>query len=1029
MGEVATLTLLKGYKDSLCIGLGGTGREILMQIRRLIIESYGSLQGLPIVGFLHIDTDGNTQRSTGSSTGDNYQGQRIAFDPCEQVHTAVSETTVRELRENARLPIDDGNPDKVVLEWFPKSLIQNTSAIRDGAGAVRPVGRLALFKNINNIERSLRDISQKVLATDSTQLIRERGLQVSQGLNIFVVGSLCGGTGSGMFIDIGYIIRKLFLYQGVEPDVHGYFVISPRLYGDNQTVRANAYAALVELDYYSKIGTVFKCQYDPDQSPIEEAENPYEFVYLLSDSTAKSKFVLPADTGRDQLFHLMAQKISLFFTSPDTARASVSSRDNLRKVIERAYYDKHPRPNFQRYMTMGLSRIYFPKEKLSVKVTLDCKKKIIDFWRNGTGQHPKPEVLLEEFYKDLKLNTDNDIIKSELMLIPVHGNLGFDKNQSQWRKNQENTVESSDSSEVRDLCARLSIDISQRLEKIDRGGTEQETGVLVNALIRGTERVKEKLKSKIDSFLVNLLKPSNEYFSLAIANSWLIALREDIGKRRLTYNKNAITGNFKINTVEILAKSIASIESSIWPFGKGRKIKNGCLRPIAEADKEVRAKYEDELFKQADEIAKYLMDSIQNILDNLVKADNILKYLDREYLERKEVLAVSPSREIGYALDGEKNVKKVSEEIIPTDDLSRRQQLSLISQKVLERLNATNFTFLLEKKGQDKDLIRESLDDILDGQVASVANEKLGSAIQQFMDLDTPNKLEAIIQDLLDKAAPLLPLNQDDGRYDNSDDKLTKHVAFHDPGDDPSVDSFRKILEKAGFASTSTKLPGGEKHQVIFMSEYCGFPLRLINDLLSQDMRSSYKRLTEKDRTRMHIDKRIEYYSDIIPPDVILLEKVKPLFFKSLALEINFIENKDEEVQIVFQNDYGETIRKTLSKDWGICLDIITSIPKVEELMAHLEGNLNRKIANLTLEEWDTKYRGLIYNRMIKMKSWSQDKDINYPYVKEVVGGGDDDAFQQRPSSILGHLYNNLDMRFRQNIPTGQSPHLPGSSD
>ena len=42
---------------TLCIGLGGTGRDVLMQIRRLIIDRYGRLDALPVVSFVHIDAD------------------------------------------------------------------------------------------------------------------------------------------------------------------------------------------------------------------------------------------------------------------------------------------------------------------------------------------------------------------------------------------------------------------------------------------------------------------------------------------------------------------------------------------------------------------------------------------------------------------------------------------------------------------------------------------------------------------------------------------------------------------------------------------------------------------------------------------------------------------------------------------------------------------------------------------------------------------------------------------------------------
>ena len=39
---------------TICIGLGGTGRDVLMRIRRLIVDHYGDFKQLPVVSFVHI---------------------------------------------------------------------------------------------------------------------------------------------------------------------------------------------------------------------------------------------------------------------------------------------------------------------------------------------------------------------------------------------------------------------------------------------------------------------------------------------------------------------------------------------------------------------------------------------------------------------------------------------------------------------------------------------------------------------------------------------------------------------------------------------------------------------------------------------------------------------------------------------------------------------------------------------------------------------------------------------------------------
>ncbi|MFM6402283.1 MAG: tubulin-like doman-containing protein, partial [Planktothrix sp.] len=70
---------LQGVQRTICIGLGGTGRDVLMRIRRLIVEKYGDLTELPIVSFVHIDTDKTATQSASLKTGNTYRGVDLSF--------------------------------------------------------------------------------------------------------------------------------------------------------------------------------------------------------------------------------------------------------------------------------------------------------------------------------------------------------------------------------------------------------------------------------------------------------------------------------------------------------------------------------------------------------------------------------------------------------------------------------------------------------------------------------------------------------------------------------------------------------------------------------------------------------------------------------------------------------------------------------------------------------------------------------------------------------------------------------------
>lgn len=76
-----------GMTPTVVIGLGGTGKEILIKIRRMIVESYGSLDSLPIVSFLHVDTEQNAKVSEPQVV----LKQDISLRPSEQVWAKVED--------------------------------------------------------------------------------------------------------------------------------------------------------------------------------------------------------------------------------------------------------------------------------------------------------------------------------------------------------------------------------------------------------------------------------------------------------------------------------------------------------------------------------------------------------------------------------------------------------------------------------------------------------------------------------------------------------------------------------------------------------------------------------------------------------------------------------------------------------------------------------------------------------------------------------------------------------------------------
>ncbi|MHC5725515.1 MAG: tubulin-like doman-containing protein, partial [Nostoc sp.] len=239
-----------GMTPTVVIGLGGTGKEILIKIRRMIVESYGSLDALPIVSFLHIDTEQNAKVSEPQTV----LKQNISLRPSEQVWAKV---------ENAKAMLNQLSSYDYLAEWFPSQL-RGTDSILAGAGQIRSLGKFAFSVNYQIIKNSFNNALARIVGHEKF-LLDKLGLQLDKGVNIFIVCSLSGGTGSGMVLDLAYNLRD-WVPPSAMPQTSAYLVLPGAFSGLGDRVIANAYAALMELNHYSRNDTRFECQYSSNAS-------------------------------------------------------------------------------------------------------------------------------------------------------------------------------------------------------------------------------------------------------------------------------------------------------------------------------------------------------------------------------------------------------------------------------------------------------------------------------------------------------------------------------------------------------------------------------------------------------------------------------------------------------------------------------------------------------------------------------------------------------------------------------------------
>lgn len=253
----------------LLIGLGGTGAKSLIRIKKMIGDRIGSNKP-DNLEYLSIDTDERINKML-------YNG--VTFSSANSEICIIKDTELLTSYMNREISFGSH-----INEWLSNDI--DVQHITDGAGCVRQIGRLLLFREISKIENIIRNKIAK---------ITKGNMNNSKYVYVFIVTGISGGTGSGTFIDIPFIVRHIiedmlyrckvfgFLFL---PDVNLQHTSDP---ATATNLKRNGFAALKELDYVMNLG-----KGGNDESyvqnygnfKINEPRKPYDMCYLISSINA-----------------------------------------------------------------------------------------------------------------------------------------------------------------------------------------------------------------------------------------------------------------------------------------------------------------------------------------------------------------------------------------------------------------------------------------------------------------------------------------------------------------------------------------------------------------------------------------------------------------------------------------------------------------------------------------------------------------------------------------------------------------------
>ena len=405
-------------KPTLFVGLGTTGTDILKTLRELMSEEYENA-GLPIFRYISIETQEK-------ETGDN-SSKFKDYEQIEVVNATIDETTKIREQLDPNQPIAIYQPQ--LAEWLNPALLNEYESFKDGASNIRMAGRLCLWHNWQQIRRTLstarnrvvEDVNRQETLDILTQHYQAKGLDVpnqlvdDNGINVYVVGTLCGGTCSGMLIDIAYLIRSI-LGRGDTNEVNGIFTMYDQLLAestdDDIAARAaNCYTSLSELNYYNHSKVMYDVVF-PNRQRLDTYQKPYNYDLIVSPTGRNDAFRFVAGGEVDEAGLSLMVALNLFAESAgDTGGRKRAIRTDwrgfgvgygqLKDVLVGEI------PTMTRCLaSFGLTAVWYPKYRIASAAACFASKELCDNLKGGHTSDKKINANAINEWNNIRVNVD-----------------------------------------------------------------------------------------------------------------------------------------------------------------------------------------------------------------------------------------------------------------------------------------------------------------------------------------------------------------------------------------------------------------------------------------------------------------------------------------------------------------------------------------------------------------------------------------------------------------------------------------------
>jgi len=863
---------------TIIIGLGGTGKEVLLRIRRQFVEKYGAITEFPIISYLYIDTDNAPSEESGIARERDYLINEIDFQPSEKIFHPVNPSDyIYRIQDVPH-----------IKEWLSTTgEIAKLGTMNTGAGQIRPAARLAFFHNYDEIVSKLTASKSRITDSRSINQVKEihkiKNVNTDK-INVYVVTSVSGGTGSGMLLDMGFLIRSIFRNQAVSTC----YVVLPKIFQSygKERVFANGYAALKEFEYYNLKNT-FEVSWKKNE-PHTFQPGVYDDTYIIDGENSKNLSL--SDQNNRDIYKMLADTIFNDFSNSDFANYKRGVRVNLVQYKQRLWPDDNSVTDntySRKYSALGQATISIPVDRIIISCAYKLCEDIINYYLTyAEGSQSEvdnyliseflPELgllesknkfqLLDSLYKSGEKTSIQSNVKS--FLTNLQNDLISGKRGNNWSsyllgekmKFDTNFRDDNDINRQGMFLSQIFSNRTKNLQNIlgdrDRnviGLLERKINSLVNDSTRGVFYAINLLKRLqfvlTDGNFDYIPKYEKEIKDLQSVVTKLDAefkrkfqeLKEDETRSKLNVlRKSAMTGTLEkvLGNMEEYYNTLVKLKSRYY----AREI---CLRILALI--ETKEKTANDKI-----ISSGLISDLNKLTGNLGVLKNNFQKKYKHFIQKQE----TSFNLMIYDPDEVKDVYYTR--YIGTGPASQ-EIIKSLSNKLLKELGASDVTDIVN-------ILSERDAQIIENRMLAFARKQFENLREDFNITDLLFDKDAIrseskIRGMFNQAFPWLRTREIPGSF-----KLDESAKKFYIGIKTNTSSFKKFQSLIqSIAGTNVEFKdSADNSSITFYSEWAGFPL-FYSYTIAEEMKPYYKQLSQNHNVDLHINKNYFIYHDIIP--------------------------------------------------------------------------------------------------------------------------------------------------------------------